>query len=115
MVSHWQFEVERRRRETIEREVENLELKRRTDLAESTVTHQPDQNDIDELFNATRDSSLATAHVRFIGKKSPLDLTKYIGFRTSSFLAWHLVHQLKRDIVARGFRTTSSQRTLLLL
>ncbi len=93
MVSAWQAEVGRRRRAIAEREAANLELRRRTSLAESTVTHQLNQIDTEQQFIATRDSSLATAHVHFIGRKKPIDYAKYIGFRIQNFYLWHLVHQ----------------------
>ena len=93
MRSIWQEEVERRRRQIAEEEAENLELRRRTSLAESTVTHQLNETDLQQLFVATRDSSLATAHVRFIGKKKPIEQAKYISFRIQNFYHWHLVHQ----------------------
>ncbi len=93
MVSAWQTEIDRRKRAIAERESTNLELRRRTSLAESTVTHQLNQTNIEQQFIATRDSSLATAHIRFIGRKKPIDYAKYIGFRIQSFYLWHLVHQ----------------------
>ncbi|MDA8195797.1 MAG: hypothetical protein M0019_01060 [Actinomycetota bacterium] len=93
MTSPWQNEMERRRDLTAEREAENLELRRRTSIAESTLTHQISVSGIDELFVKTRDSSLATAHIRFVGKKKPSDIAKYVGFRVQNFYLWHLVHQ----------------------
>ncbi len=93
MVSAWQTEVRKRKQAIAEREAGNLELRRRTSLAESTVTHQLNQTNIEQQYIATRHSSLATAHLRFIGRKKPIDYAKYIGFRIQNFYLWHLVHQ----------------------
>ncbi len=93
MVSKWQSEVENKRKQIAEDEAENLELKRRAAVAESTVTHQLNQTDLHQLFAATRDSSLATAHVKYFGKKKISDYAKLFAFRIQNFYFWHLVHQ----------------------